>query len=642
MKIENIDALEDIDSFDDFDEQRSQRPLQTAFDIVMDRALSRRDMMGAALTFGVSTFLTNAAFPAAALAAPVSEDVFGFDNVTANSLDTVTVPDGYRWQVVTKWGDPLFSAAPEFNEASLGDAASQLQAVGDNNDGMSLFEVEGHTLLVVNNEYINRKIFYGNREKGRPETADDIAKGKAAHGITIAELTFAGGREDGEWQLLKDSPYNRRITADTEMELTGPAAGHPLLQTEADPAGVSVLGTINNCGNGETPWGTYLACEENFNGYFSSSDEEMELTDEFVRYGVGHKDFGYDWGSHDERFDIARHPNEPNRFGYVVEIDPGDASKMPKKRTALGRFKHENAAVVLAKDDRVVVYMGDDERGEFLYRYVSHDPYVVGAPTSKLLNNGTLYAAKFYDNLKGAWLPLTPETTGMSPAEICIHTRLAASKVGATTMDRPEWVAAHPARAELYCALTNNKNRGVKPNAGGDETPAVGPNPREKNVYGQILRWLPDKGDHGASGFHWGLFALAGNPKLHKGAKAGSSNITAANMFNAPDGLAFDQMGRLWIQTDGKYSDKGDFEGMGNNQMLVGDPASGDIRRFLVGPKECEVTGLCWAPDRRTMFVGIQHPGEKGKGNSSFPLGGGHVPRSTVIAIRREDGEKIG
>jgi hypothetical protein len=638
--LEKTEIQQPAETFDEFDEQTYPRPLETGFDEVLNRALSRRDLMGEALTFGLATFMASAAFPKAAIAAVTDQNQFDFTPVAANSLDTVTVPTGYRWQVVLRWGDPIFKAGKAFDEASRGDAASQALAMGDNNDGMSLLEVEGHNLLVVNNEYINRKIFYGNQPDGKPQTDDEITKGKAAHGVTIVELSFDGGLEDGEWRIVQESLYNRRITADTEMELTGPAAGHPLLQTEADPAGVSVLGTMNNCGNGETPWGTYLACEENFNGYFSSTDKTLEISDEFKRYGIGVKDFGYNWALADERFDISRHPNEPNRFGYVVEIDPANPEKPAKKRTALGRFKHENAVVVLGKDDRVVVYMGDDERGEFLYRYVSNDPYVVGAPTSKLLNNGTLYAAKFYDNLKGAWLPLTPETTGMSPAAICVHTRLAASKVGATTMDRPEWVAAHPARAELYCALTNNKNRGLKPNAGGDETPVGGPNPREKNVYGQILRWLPDKGDHGASGFQWGLFALAGNPAVHKGDKAGSKNISADNMFNAPDGLAFDTQGRLWIQTDGNYSNKDDFEGMGNNQMLVGDPDTGEIRRFLVGPRESEVTGICWSPDRRTMFVGIQHPGEKG--DSHFPDGGTHLPRSAVIAIRRDDGEVIG
>ena len=343
----------------------------------------------------------------------------------------------------------------------------------------------------------------------------------------------------------------------------------------------------------------------------------------------------------DERFDIFKHPNEPNRAGYVVEIDPKDPSSTPKKRTALGRFKHENAELVINNDGRVVVYMGDDERGEFLYRFVSDGVYAPGVPTDSLLEEGTISVAKFNEDGTGQWLDLTPESTGMaSAAEVAIHTRVAGSAVGATTMDRPEWVAANPRAAEVYCCLTNNKNRGIKPNAGGDETPAMGPNPRAENHYGQIVRWRPDGADHTAAGFAWDLYVLAGNPTVHSDANAGSENVTADNMFNSPDGLKFDSNGLLWIQTDGNYSNEKGFAGHGNNQMLAGDTVTGEIRRFLVGPNECEVTGLAWTPDKRTMFVGIQHPGERG--NSHWPEGGDSVPRSAIIAVTRDDGGVLG
>ncbi|MCY4658825.1 MAG: PhoX family phosphatase, partial [Acidobacteria bacterium] len=385
----------------------------------------------------------------------------------------------------------------------------------------------------------------------------------------------------------------------------------------------------------------YLACEENFNGYFSSSDPDFEPSAAHKRYGVKLEDWGYRWAMTDERFDVSKHPNEPNRAGYVVEIDPLDPASTPRKRTALGRFKHENAEVTLAADGRVVVYMGDDERGEFLYRFVSDGVYTEGGDNADLLGSGSLFVARFADDGTGAWLTLTPETAGMaSQAEVCIHTRQAASAVGATTMDRPEWVAANPHKAEAYCCLTNNKNRGVKPNAGGDLTPVGGPNPREKNNYGQIVRWMPDGGDHAADTFAWDLYVIAGNPKVHADAYAGSANVNADNMFNSPDGLAFDSRSRLWIQTDGKYSNEGDFAGQGNNMMLLGDPATGEIRRFLVGPRECEVTGITWSADLKTMFVGIQHPGEKG--DSHFPEGGDAAPRSSVVAITRDDGGLIG
>jgi secreted PhoX family phosphatase len=514
---------------------------------------------------------------------------------------------------------------------------SQELAVGDNNDGMSVFLDGDKHVLAFNNEYVNRSVIYGNRESKKPENADDVRKGKAGHGITIAEIE----RNDGKWSVVKDSSYNRRITADTPMEITGPARSHAMMKTSADPQGISAKGTWNNCGNGRTPWGTYLACEENFNGYFSSSDENYQPSPELKRYGVGNKDWGYAWATTDERFDISKHPNEPNRFGYIVEIDPLDPSTTPKKRTALGRFKHENAEVVVADNGQIVVYMGDDERGEFLYKFVSAGKYVESENNGDLLDNGTLYVAKFGDDMRGEWLALTPETTGMeSYAEVSVLTRQAASKVGATTMDRPEWVASHPKKSEIYVALTNNKNRGKKPNKGGDETPVGGPNPRAGNNYGQVVRWRPDNADHTSTGFEWDLFVMAGNPTVHEDAYAGSQNVNVDNMFNSPDGLAFDSDGLLWIQTDGNYSNKDDFAGMGNNQMLVGDPDTGEIKRFLVGPNECEVTGITWSLDRKTLFVGIQHPGEKG--NSHYPEGGQTVPRSTIIAITREDGGKMG
>ncbi len=618
-------------SFDEFDEINYPRPETSDFaDIV-----SRRGFLARGAAFGLGAFVlgSSALTPVSARAA----SRLGFEAVAANGLDTVTLPEGYSWQIVARWGDPLWSDGVEFDHATRGTGESQERAFGDNTDGMALFTKDGRNILAVNCEYTNRSIIYGARDSKLPETVDDVRKGKAAHGVSVFEIA----RKDGRWSIVKDSPFNRKITADSPMEITGPARGHALLKTAADPSGTKSLGTWNNCGNGRTPWGTYLTCEENFNGYFSSSDESNEPSAELSRYGVGNKDWGYAWAMADERFDISKHPNEPNRAGYVVEIDPFDPASTPKKRTALGRFKHENAELVVAPDGRVVVYLGDDERGEFLYRFVSDGRYSVGGDNRDLLESGTLFVAKFDDDGRGRWIALTPEATGMnSQAEICIHTRQAASAVGATTMDRPEWVVSNPRKAEVYCALTNNKNRGRKPNKGGDPTPVGGPNPRKKNLYGQIVRWMPDRGDHAAEGFDWDLFVMCGNPTVHKDANAGSKNVTPENMFNSPDGLGFDSTGLLWIQTDGNYSDAEGFAGMGNNQMLVGDPDTGEIKRFLVGPKECEITGITWSVDRRTLFVGIQHPGEKG--NSHFPEGGTATPRSAVIAITRDDGGILG
>ncbi len=595
------------------------------FDTLADNAFSRRQFLGGCVAFGATSFVSACATGTnkAQAASPLV-----FSALPASTADNVVVPEGFSWQVVAKWGDPLWSKGVEFDQNSRGTGASQELAFGDNNDGMAMFTKEGKHILAVNNEYVNRGIFHGNRADGKPINADDVRKSKAGHGVTVMEVT----EKYGQWEVVKDSAYNRRITA--------PVRGHALVKTAANPKGDMANGTFNNCGNGETPWGTYLACEENFNGYFSSSDDTYKGSAEFKRYGIKNKDRGYRWAMTDERFDISKNPNEPNRFGYIVEIDPTDPTSTPKKRTALGRFKHENAEVVVAADGHVVVYMGDDERGEFLYKFISKNKYNKFGRNTDLLESGTIYVAKFSDKQTGEWIALTPATTGMSEAEIAIHTRIAASKVGATTMDRPEWVAANPLKAEVCCALTNNKNRAVKPNAGGDDTAVNGPNPRKKNNYGQIVRWMEDGGIHTAKTFKWDLFVTVGNPTVHNDAYAGSSNITEANIFNSPDGIKFDSQGRLWIQTDGKYSNKGDYANMGNNQMLLADTSTGEIKRFMTGPNEAEVTGITWSKDKKTLFVGIQHPGEKG--NSHWPDGGSSVPRSAIIAIRRNDGGLIG
>jgi secreted PhoX family phosphatase len=508
---------------------------------------------------------------------------------------------------------------------------------------MSLFSLgPDHAVIAVNNEYTNYEYLF---PSGRCSNVEDVRKAQAAHGVTIFELR----RTQGRWQAQPQAPRNRRITANTPMRMSGPAAGHPWLRTSDDPTGRYVLGTFNNCANGRTPWGTYLTCEENFNGYFGTSASFVPEA-AHKRYGLGAKDAGYNWHPFDARFDLASNPHEPNRFGWVVEIDPMDPDSVPVKRTALGRFKHENAQVVVNRDGRVVVYMGDDERGEHIYKFVSARRYNPKDPLSHrdLLDEGTLYVARFDDPRegqtgRGQWLEITHGKNGLtaeagfaSQAEVLIHARLAATVVGATTMDRPEWIASHPQRAEMYVTLTNNTDRGVKAHQ-----PLNGPNPRSKNIYGQIVRWRPDQGDHAALGFTWDMFVMAGNPSVHQGPMAGTANVTVDNMFNSPDGLSFDASGRLWIQTDGDYSNAKEFAGMGNNQMLCANPVTGEIRRFMVGPVACEITGLCFAPDYKTLFVGIQHPGE-GRKPSHFPAGGDAVPRSCIVAIRRDDGGVIG
>jgi secreted PhoX family phosphatase len=617
-------------SFNDWDEIDNPRAEQDSdFSKIV---MSRRAFLGKSLALGASAFVIGAGAlqaPKIQAAGVVTRTGLKFNPVKANSLDTITVPDNFNWQVVAQWGDPLFSDAPEFDHLTRGTAESQALAFGDNNDGMDLFQIDGKNVMVVNNEYTNRSVMFGYNPSGLPETVEDVNKGKMAHGVTIMEVA----NTNGQWGIVKDSRFNRRFTPDTPIDIVGPARGSLLLKTKNDPDGETVLGTYNNCGNGRTPWGTYLACEENFNGYFSNSQgDDRPLTKEQKRYGIKNTDWGYGWAKADDRFDLSVTPNEPNRHGWITEINP--ATGEAKKLTALGRFKHENAEVVIASDGRVVVYMGDDERGDYLYKFVSSEKYVEGGDNHELLHKGELFVAKFSDDGTGTWINL--KKANMGTAETLVFARLAADKLGATTMDRPEWVAANPHKTEAYVCLTNNKNRGKE----GKNQPVNAVNHRVNNQYGQIARWIPTDGNHSSDTFDWDLFVVAGNPAVHTGDNAGSDNITQENMFNSPDGLKFDKFGNLWIQTDGKYSDDGDFAGMGNNQMLLGNTLTGEISRFLVGPKECEVTGLTWSVDHKTMFVGIQHPGEKG--DSLFPGGVGTLPRSAIVAIQRNDGEIIG
>ncbi|MFK7868908.1 MAG: PhoX family phosphatase [Roseobacter sp.] len=622
-------------SADDWDELNSPRPDIQEFDRVVERAISRRGFLGGALAFGSGAAVMGTAFLKGTTAQAAQTSRFAFEQLTPKTDGTVHVPAGYKWDVMVKWGDPLFSDAPAFDAKTGVPVAGSDRVFGENTDGMELFHVDGKEVIAVNSEYANRKTNLPEAEDGTPRDADDVRLLQNLQGVTVMEVAEG----DNGWEVVVDSPYNRRIHHNSPMVIDGPAAGHDLLKTDADPTGTASLGTMNNCGSGRTPWGTYLTCEENFNGYFGAtgdlpSDEKTAAG--YTRYGIGTDGWGYDYHKWDARFDVSQNPNEPHRVGYVVEIDPSDASSTPVKHTALGRFKHENAACTLAPDGRLVVYMGDDERGEFTYKWVSRDFYTPGGDTSTLMSEGQLYAGKFNDDLTGEWLALTPETTGMDAAEIAIFTRTAASAVGATTMDRPEWLAVNPTAVETYCCLTNNKNRGVKPNAGGDDTSPNGPNPREVNNYGQIVRWRPHNDDHASNTFDWDLYVMAGNPTNQEGLYKGSGNINEGNMFNAPDGMMIDTTGLIWIQTDGNDDNEGEFEGMGNNQMLAGDPVTGEIRRFLTGPNGSEVTGLTWSTDRRTMFVGIQHPA------SPFPDGEDSLPRSAIVVVKRDDNALVG
>jgi len=616
--------------------------------------LSRRGFISAGALCGAAMFLGGNLLSRSVMAAAVSEGnsrLLGFNSIAAATTDTITLPPGYKSSVLISWGQPLQKNAPAFDPSGNGTARAQEMQFGDNNDGMSLFPFPGdnnRALKAINNEYTNYRYLFAHG--GQPQSAEDVHKAQASEGVSVIEVQR---RRGGQWQFVQESRYNRRIHGNTPIRLRGPAAGHELLKTSADKSGKKVLGTFQNCANGMTPWGTYLTCEENFTDCFGSSQSDLQFDEAQKRYGATVTSREINWHLFDPRFDLAKNPNELNRHGWVVEIDPFDPDSTPVKRTALGRFKHENAALAQTNDGRAVVYMGDDERGEFIYKFVSRErinPRNAKA-NRNLLDHGTLYVARFdagdanpdHPKGKGQWIELTHGKNGLDAssgfadqAEVLIHARLAASAVGATRMDRPEWIVVSPKDGQVYCTLTNNSKRGE------DGQPVGGPNPRAKNVYGQILRWRTSRDDHASKTFDWDLFVVAGNPTVHAGTpKAGSSNITPQNMFNSPDGLGFDKAGRLWILTDGDVSNTGDFAGMGNNQMLCADPNSGEIRRFMVGPVGCEVTGISFAPDHRSLFVGIQHPGENG--GSTFPehLPNGK-PRSSVMVITREDGGVIG
>jgi len=612
---------------------------ETDFSKMVNKRLSRRRFLFTTAAVGAGSFL--AVNPIAkAVAATLDSPLFSFTAVPTSTADKVVVPKGYSITNLMSWGDPIFDNAPAFNDNGQQDSTAQAMQFGDNTDGMSLFPMaKDRAILAVNNEYTNYEFLFD--DQGKTMTADKVKKAQAALGITVVEIV----KKNNQWVMDKNGKANRRITVNTEMKITGPAAGHDLLKTHADSTGTKSLGTLNNCANGETPWGTYLTCEENFDGFFGA-EKSIPLDKHYDRYGIKAKKSKYKWEEFDERFDLAKNPNEPNRFGWVVEIDPKDPTSTPLKRTALGRFKHENAAVVVANDGHVVVYLGDDERGEHLYKFVSKNKFKAGDNNANrnLLEEGTLYVAKFAmdtDKLEGEgqWIELTYGKNGLtkengfnSQAEVTIFARLAATQVGATTMDRPEWVAVHPDKEHVFCTLTNNKNRGVK--AG---QKIGGPNPRAENHYGQILRWSPTAKNHSSDTFKWDLYLIAGNPTVHKsGLYAGSSNINKDNMFNSPDGIGFDKAGRLWIQTDGDFSNEGDFSGQGNNQMLCGDPQTGEVRRFLTGPVGSEITGLTFSEDEKTMFVGVQHP------TAHYPAGGSNKPRSTIIMITKDDGGAIG
>jgi secreted PhoX family phosphatase len=655
---------------------------------IVNAEMSRRGVVQAgaagALVLGLGGALVGAS-PAAAAPAPLAHGnghghvpkpqkagKLGFQAVAPNTADAVTIPPGYQTSVVLRWGDPVVPGAPAFSLTGQ-TGASQSKQFGYNNDFVGVIPLPGEknrALLVVNHEYTNEDLMFPGFVSQDALTRDQIEAAIAAHGLSVVEIERVG--KTGEWKPVKSRKlrYNKRITAlETEFKLTGPAAGSAALRTAADPRGYTVIGTLNNCAGGVTPWGTVLSGEENFNQYFVGGDAVDAATKtRFNRYGISttarYPSGSRKWDRVDERFDLAKHPNEANRFGWIVEIDPLNPDAPPRKHTAMGRFKHEGANVIIARSGHVVAYMGDDERFDYLYKFVSEKKYIKSdAPWARkhnlsLLESGTLYVAKVtgdspateidgtgklptdgkFDG-KGVWIKLVSGNRsfvpGMTAQDVLINTRFAGDAVGATKMDRPEDVQPSLRTGKIYAAMTNNTNRGVGTNPAADEA-----NPRNANKHGHIFELTEDCGDHTALKFTWTLPIVCGDPAAAD-TYFGGYDKTAVSPISCPDNVAFDSAGNLWISTDGNA--------LGANDGLFATPIEGKerghLKQFLTVPKGAETCGPFITSDDKSVFVAVQHPGEITGASVEKPASvwpDGDYAKPGVIVTWRKDGGPVG
>ncbi|WP_231915968.1 PhoX family protein [Microbacterium karelineae] len=591
---------------------------------------------------------------------------FGFTPIAPvpADVDAVTVPEGFVWTPIIRWGDPLFDAADAF-DPNAQTAAKQERQFGYNNDYLDIIaEPNGkRAVLAANNEYVNAGIMFP-PAASEEERLEQLRISKAAHGFSIVELER---RHRGEpWNYLVGAPKNRRITADTDMVFDGPAAGSDLLKTVEHPDGMTVNGTFANCAGGTTPWGTIVSGEENFNGYFRANS-----TPENDRYGLSEGDSRYGWDAVDPRFDArqAGYENEPNRFGWIVEIDPENPDEAPVKHTALGRMKHEGANIHVGPSRHVAAYMGDDERFDYLYKFVSTNAMKPGkgwkarAHNKTLLSEGSLYVAKFEgdspvseitgtgalpsDGLfdgTGEWLPLMVDgesaVEGFTTEEVLVHTRLAADAVGATKMDRCEDVEPNPHTGRVYVACTNNSARGVDGNEGATEA-----NPRNTNRDGHVIEITEAGGDVRSTTFGWSIVILAGDPATNPRTYFAGFPADKVSPISCPDNLAFDSAGNLWISTDGQPSSIGYNDGL--FLVPLEGAERGHVQQFLAVPRDAETCGPVIHDRDGSVFVAVQHPGEDGTWgaqNSLFPdyvaegsLDGGAWggPRPSVIQVTR-------
>jgi secreted PhoX family phosphatase len=642
------------------------RPMRATIRDVIARRLARRDVLR-----GLTAAVVAAAWPGLGTERAAAQPAGGGSTLTFTEIphgldDRHHVAPGYAADVLIRWGDPVLAGAPPFDAARL-DGAAQARQFGYNNDFLAYMPLppgsqnSEHGLLCVNHEYTNTELmFAGFTKPHNPPfglTRGQADVDQAAHGLTVVEVKKTGGR----WAVIVGGPYNRRFTTEaTAYRLAGPAAGHPRLRTDYDPSGTMVLGTLNNCAGGVTPWGTVLSAEENFNGYFLGDAKKTPEAANHRRYGVEPWQDA-SWGRHFARFDVERHPHEPNRFGWIVEYDPYDPRSTPVKRTALGRFKHEGATTVVAPDGRVAVYSGDDERWEYVYRFVTagrFDPNDRRA-NANLLDQGVLSVARFEADGTVAWLPLihgqgplVAANGFQSQADVLIEARRAADLVGATPMDRPEDVEPNPVSGRVYVALTNNDRRKPKDDANARDR-ADAANPRPGNRWGHVLELIPPGGpgraaDHTAGVYRWEIFLLGGDPgKAEQGARYGAG-VTPSGWLAAPDNVAFDPRGRMWIGTDGMPTQAQPPAADALYGVDTAGPGRAVPRRFFAVPRGAELCGPVLTPDGRTLFVAVQHPGEERGSTFDTPstrwpdFAPGVPPRPAIVVITKQDGGEIG
>lgn len=627
-------------------------------DVVKDISRRRVFQAGAVMAAAAGGFAALSTSTAAAepLRKPRPVPGTDFTPVPPNKLDAVSIPDGYAQRVVVRWGDPVVAGAPKF-DFTRQTAAAQAKQFGYNNDFVGLIPQDPlglANLLVVNHEYTTEvHMFPADQYDPADPTEEQVKIAWAAHGLSVLQARrdpVHGGLE------VVPSRYGRRITLDTVFEVRGPAAGSKFLKTSADPSGREVRGTQNNCSGGVTPWGTVLSGEENFDQYFANSDKVTDPVEaaRLKRYSVGSGPSTRKWERFDQRWDVSREPHEPNRFGWVVEIDPHDPDSTPVKHTALGRFKHEAANVKITADGRVAVYSGDDSRFEYIYKFVSKGKYKPGHSAharrhnSALLDEGTLYVARFtgdspaaeldgkgnlpsdgeFDGT-GEWIPLASGdqsfVDGFTAEEVYVFTRQAADRVAATKMDRPEDIEPNPVTGRIYAALTNNSDRGAAGKAGVDEV-----NPRTGNKNGHVLEWEEDRGDAASTRFSWRLLLVCGDPQAADTYFAGFPK-SQVSPISCPDNVAFDRHGNLWIATDGNALGAND----GLFSVPVTGPERGHVKQFLSVPVGAETCGPVVTDD--LVLVAVQHPGENAASSanptSHWPDGGTAQPRPAIVSV---------